>query len=186
MPQPIAGPAEADAETHTANDRDRPRGGRDELSYPETQQMGRSADSDQDPGPARQCRSPDHGDAEQRVTDHEHDRPQPIDDQHGRVLVNGVQHSRRLLGENRCEETEVPGHCNQIGYSPSAPPGPIGPRSRASRKWGPSNAPSGGCSARVGAMRTLRLSTVAAVSHSARLSALWLAPWRWAPAVWGC
>jgi hypothetical protein len=33
------------------------------------------------------------------------------------------------------EETEVPRHCNQVGHSQSASPGPIGPRSRASRKW---------------------------------------------------
>ena len=49
---------------------------------------------------------------EQNVADHEQDRCQPIDDHHRQVLVNGVQHRRRLLGQNRGEETEVPGHCD--------------------------------------------------------------------------
>jgi hypothetical protein len=35
-----AAPGEAGAQTHTAQDRDRPRCGRDQLSYPETQQVG--------------------------------------------------------------------------------------------------------------------------------------------------
>ena len=49
---------------------------------------------------------------EQNVADHEQDRCKPIDDHHRQVLVNGVQHRRRLLGQNRGEETEVPGHCD--------------------------------------------------------------------------
>jgi hypothetical protein len=81
----------------------------------------------------------------------------------GKYWLIGVQHRRRLLGQNRAEEAEVPRHCNQIGYSQSAPRGSIGSTSRASRKWRPSNVPFGYCSAKVGVMRTLRLSTVAAV-----------------------
>jgi hypothetical protein len=83
VPEPIAGPGETGAETHTAENRDRPGGGRDKLSYPETQQMRLSAHRDQHAGPARQCRGPDHGDAEQDVTDHEQDCRHPIDDYHG-------------------------------------------------------------------------------------------------------
>jgi hypothetical protein len=78
VPQPIAGPSEAGAKTHTAQDRDRPGGGRDELSYPESQQVGRSAYRDQDVIPARQRRSPDHGDAEQEVTDHDKIAANPL------------------------------------------------------------------------------------------------------------
>ena len=32
----------------------------------------------------------------------------------GKYWLIGVQHRRRLLGQDRGEETEVPGHCNQI------------------------------------------------------------------------
>ena len=38
LPQSIARPAKANAETHTAKDRDPPRGGGNQTSYPETQQ----------------------------------------------------------------------------------------------------------------------------------------------------
>jgi hypothetical protein len=31
------------------------------------------------------------------------------------LLINGVQHLRRLLGHDRGEETEVPRHCNKVG-----------------------------------------------------------------------
>jgi hypothetical protein len=61
----------------------RPRGGRNELSYPETKQMGRSTHSYQDTGPARQSGRPDHCDSEQDVTNHEQDCGQSIDDHHG-------------------------------------------------------------------------------------------------------
>jgi hypothetical protein len=50
LPEPIAGPGKAGAETHTARDRDRPRGGGDQLGHPETKQMRRSAHRDQDAG----------------------------------------------------------------------------------------------------------------------------------------
>jgi hypothetical protein len=53
-----------------------------QLSYPETNQMGRSADGDQHTSPARHCRSPDHGNTEQHVTDHEQDRRQSIGGHH--------------------------------------------------------------------------------------------------------
>ena len=79
--------------------------------------MGRSAHSNQDSGPARQGRGSDHGDAEQDVTDHEQDCRQPVDDHHRPVLANRVEHCRRLLGQNRGEETEVPRHRDQIGAS---------------------------------------------------------------------
>jgi hypothetical protein len=48
VPQPIAGPGQAGTKTHTAQDRDRPSGGRDELSYPETEQVSGSAHSNED------------------------------------------------------------------------------------------------------------------------------------------
>ena len=48
VPQPIAGPGQAGTKTHTAQDRDRPGGGRDELSYPETEQVSGSAHSNED------------------------------------------------------------------------------------------------------------------------------------------
>jgi len=48
VPQPIAGPGQAGTKTHTAQDRDRPGGGRDELSYPETEQGSGSAHSNED------------------------------------------------------------------------------------------------------------------------------------------
>jgi hypothetical protein len=50
--------------------------------------MGQSAHPDQHSGPARQWHGPDHGDAEQGVTDHEQDRRQPIYDHHRQVLVD--------------------------------------------------------------------------------------------------
>ena len=59
MPQPIAGPSQAGAKARTAQDRDRPCCCRDQLSYPETKLVGRSAHSDQHAGPARQRRGPD-------------------------------------------------------------------------------------------------------------------------------
>jgi hypothetical protein len=119
VPEPIAGPGETGAKTHSAQDRDRPRGGRDQLSYPETKQMRRGAHSDQHAGPARQCHNLDHGDAEQDVTDHEQDCRQPIDDHHRQVLVDGVQYRRRLFSQDRGEETEVPGDRDQIGAGES-------------------------------------------------------------------
>jgi hypothetical protein len=67
------------------------RRGQDKLGYPETQQVGRSAHRDQQAGPAMQCRGPDHGNAEQDVTDHEQDRRQPIDDHHRHVMDYGVR-----------------------------------------------------------------------------------------------
>jgi hypothetical protein len=57
VPEPITGPGEAGAETHTAQDCDRPGGGRDQLSYPETKQVGRSTQRDPHTGPARQVSS---------------------------------------------------------------------------------------------------------------------------------
>jgi hypothetical protein len=64
-------PSQTGAETRAAQDRDRPRGGRSQLSYPKTKQMGRGAHRDQYAGQARQCRGPDHGNPEQDVADHE-------------------------------------------------------------------------------------------------------------------
>ena len=57
-------PAEPGAETHAAENRDRPRGGRDELGDPETEQMGRSAHRHRHARPAKQRRSSDHGNTE--------------------------------------------------------------------------------------------------------------------------
>jgi hypothetical protein len=82
VPEPIARPAKANAETHTSKDRDRPRGGGNQPSYPETQQICRSTQRNQHTGPVRQCRGPHRGNAEQHITDHEQDRRQSIDDHH--------------------------------------------------------------------------------------------------------
>jgi hypothetical protein len=61
---------------------------------------------------------PDHGDAEQDITNHEQDRRQPIDDHHRQVLANRVEHRRSLFGQDRGEETKVPRHCNEVRQEP--------------------------------------------------------------------
>jgi hypothetical protein len=86
--------------------------------------------------PARQYHGPDHGDAEQDVTDHEQDRRQPIDDHHRQVLVMGPAPAATVW-PRPTRGTEFACHCNQIGASQSALPGPTGIKIKASRKWAP-------------------------------------------------
>ena len=66
--------------------------------------MGRSAHRDQHTGPARQCRSPDLGNPEQHIADHEQDRRQSIDDHYAEDdLVTSTlwlgTHGASVIGE---------------------------------------------------------------------------------------
>src|SRR3712207_4025934 len=63
-PESIARPRQASAQTDAADDGDRPNDRRDYRSQPEADQMGGTADGDEDPGETGQGCGTDHGNAE--------------------------------------------------------------------------------------------------------------------------